>query len=137
MTEASPRLTWSWLAVTSQRYSPESFWVTACMVSVAPSILARPAYVPARPQTSGQTDRADHVHVFLRSPSDALRTSLTIEFVVKVHKGHGLPCPLPLNSWVLIFLCPELTGEHSVWNRRKLIFQYKTLRLHCFSFKEK
>lgn len=43
VTEASPRLTWSWLAVTSQRYSPESFWVTACMVSVAPSILARPA----------------------------------------------------------------------------------------------
>lgn len=45
-TVASPRLTWSSLAVTSQRYSPESFWVTEWMVSVAPSIAARLAYEP-------------------------------------------------------------------------------------------
>jgi len=43
ITVASPRLTWSSLAVTSQRYSPESFWVAACIVSVAPSMFARPA----------------------------------------------------------------------------------------------
>ena len=58
VTDASPRLTWSSLAVTSQRYSPESFCVTECIVSVAPSIFARSAYGSAMEGNGERIDKA-------------------------------------------------------------------------------